>query len=711
MFDQDDPIITAYVLGEVSAEQKGAIEAQMEADPSFRDVVLQTRATTELLSTELGSEAFAPLTDIERQQVRNQKVGATVAPKRRFWLAGLSVAGVGVAAAAAFAFLALEKKEEAVVVNASQQPNANQAVAAMGEEGNSRRLAGKRYASKTADSADPNASTDLASGRAATISSTPTTKSRVSKEAADKAGYRPSKKDARTGSGPSGGDGYVARAGGHREERTVVGNGVIGDMDPGPLEPIDGSRDEEIVENKFIAVAADPRSTFSIDVDTASYSNMRRSLNGGQMPPKNAIRIEELVNYFDYNYESPKPGETFALHSEVTAAPWNPQHRLVRLALKGQDVLAPTSAGKNLVFLLDVSGSMKSAQKLPLLRRAMAMLINSLSENDRIAVVVYAGASGLVLPSTKVSNKRKILNSLERLQAGGSTNGGAGIQLAYQVAQEQFVQGGVNRVILATDGDFNVGTTSRTALIELIEKKAKSNVFLTVLGFGMGNGGHNDAQLEQIADHGNGQYAFIDTINEARKVLVNDLHATLVAIAKDVKIQIEFNPKTVHSYRLIGYENRILEHKQFNDDKVDAGDVGAGHRVTALYEVVPVGLAQKGVDPLKYQVSDPKATTTAANSGELLTLKLRYKTPEGSKSTLREFAISDEGGTIKQASAELRFAAAVAGFGMLLRNSEHRGEASYRGLRQLAASARGRDIHGYRAEFIKLVRTAERLTR
>ena len=467
---------------------------------------------------------------------------------------------------------------------------------------------------------------------------------------------------------------------------------------------------DHIDENPFRRVGDHPLSTFSIDVDTASYSNLRRMLNYGQLPPKGAIRIEEMVNYFDYSYAGPDDTEhPFAAHMDIVDCPWNDAHRLFRVAIKGQTIEAESRPNCNLVFLLDVSGSMGQDNKLPLVRRAMTMLVNQLNGRDRVAIVVYAGAAGVVLPSTACDEENTILEALSRLEAGGSTHGAEGIRLAYQVAQENFIAGGVNRVILCTDGDFNVGMTSQSDLVDLIEDKAEAGVFLTVLGFGMGN--YQDSTLEKLADKGNGNYGYVDTINEARKMLVEQLSGTLVTIAKDVKIQIEFNPAQVAAYRLIGYENRILQDEDFNDDTKDAGEIGAGHTVTALYEIVPAGQDVPGptVDPLRYQTPTTVITDGPAST-ELLTLKLRYKKPDGQTSMLITLTAEDNDSNFAEAPQDLRFAAAVAGFGMLLRESPHAGSLTYEHVLEVARGAKGSDPHGYRGEFIQLVQTARELS-
>ncbi|MFO0566739.1 MAG: VWA domain-containing protein [Polyangiaceae bacterium] len=458
---------------------------------------------------------------------------------------------------------------------------------------------------------------------------------------------------------------------------------------------------DAFADNPFVQVATDPRSTFSVDVDTASYSLIRRHLTDGQLPPKGAVRIEEMINYFGYAYPEPEGDRPFSVSTEVGAAPWAPEHRLLKIGLKGKHVAPADVPGTNLVFLVDTSGSMNEENKLPLLRRAFSLLVEQLDAVDRVSIVAYAGSAGMVLPPTPGNQKGAILGALERLDAGGSTNGGAGIELAYKLASEGFVKGGINRVILATDGDFNVGVTSQSELVDLVEQKAKSGVFLSVLGFGSGN--YNDSTMEKLADKGNGNYAYVDTFNEAKKVLVEQATGTLMTIAKDVKIQIELNPAEVSAFRLIGYENRVLAHQDFNDDKKDAGEIGADHTVTALYELVPAGAAPvaPGVDPLKYQ--GPSAPTGKGARGELGTIKLRYKLPQASESQLMEVVVRD---ARSAESGDFRFAAAVAEFGMLLRNSPHKGRSSYADAARLAGSA---ELDERRREFVELVKKAEGL--
>jgi len=472
---------------------------------------------------------------------------------------------------------------------------------------------------------------------------------------------------------------------------------------------------DHIVENPFLAAGANPLSTFSIDVDTASYSNTRLFIDSGSLPPKDAVRVEEMINYFSYDYPQPEADKPFSIHLDVASCPWEPAHRLVRIGLKGREMAAEKRPASNLVFLLDVSGSMMPPERLPLIKQSMRLLVDKLTENDRVAIVVYAGASGLALPSTSGDHKEQILTALENLQAGGSTNGAEGIELAYKTAADNFIKGGVNRVILATDGDFNVGVTNQGDLIRLIEEKAKSGVFLSVLGVGTDN--YKDSTMQKLADKGNGNYAYLDSLDEARKVLVQQMSGTLVTIAKDVKIQVEFNPARVASYRLIGYEKRILRKEDFNNDKIDAGEIGAGHTVTALYEVVPVGVSANPaasvppVDPLKYQPANPvaNASTYAQGSSELMTVKMRYKKPDGDKSELIERSLSDDGARFESASPDLKFAAAVAEFGMILRDSEYKGKGTLGAVLEWAQEGKGNDVNGYRAGFIELVRKTQGL--
>ncbi|HEX5127363.1 MAG TPA: VWA domain-containing protein [Rhodocyclaceae bacterium] len=462
-------------------------------------------------------------------------------------------------------------------------------------------------------------------------------------------------------------------------------------------------RYQTITSNPVKLVAEAPVSTFSIDVDTGSYSNVRRLLNAGQLPPADAVRVEELVNYFPYDYSQPADDKPFAVHSELASAPWNANNLLLRIGIKGKDVAKQSLPPANLVFLVDVSGSMDEPDKLPLLKASLKLLVNELRTQDRITLVTYAGNTAVVLPPTSGDNKGRVMAAIDGLNAGGGTAGASGIRLAYRMAQQGFVQGGINRILLATDGDFNVGTTDINQLKSMIEDRRKSGVSLSTLGFGTGN--YNDETMEQLADVGDGAYSYIDSLMEGHKVLVNEMTSTLATIARDVKVQVEFNPATVKEYRLIGYEDRLLNREDFNNDKVDAGDIGAGHTVTALYELTPVN--GKGfVDALRYQPD----ILASDKSGELAQVKLRYKQPEAQASQLLDFVVQRTAlKSLAQTSNEFRFASAVAGFGQLLRGGKYTGSWRYEDARQLAATSLGNDRFGYRGEFLRLVDLAQSL--
>ena len=491
---------------------------------------------------------------------------------------------------------------------------------------------------------------------------------------------------------------------------------VLNSGSPSHPDPTTTAAYPRYVENPFTLVASEPLSTVSTDVDTASYANVRRFLNQRQLPPRDAVRIEELLNYFSYDYAPPTGEHPFAAHVEIAGCPWAPEHRLVRVGLKGRELAADKRPPSNFVFLLDVSGSMQPAERLPLLKQALRMLVKKMNAADRVGIVVYASEAGVKLPSTSCEQKEPILSALDALEAGGSTNGGEGIQQAYALAQANFIKGGVNRVILCTDGDFNVGLTNQRDLLHLIEEKAKGGVFLTTLGVGTDN--LKDALMQQLANKGNGNYHYLDTVEEGHKVLVQQMNGTLVTIAKDVKIQIEFNPAQAAAYRLIGYEKRIMAKQDFNNDAKDAGEIGAGHTVTVLYEIVPVGVPVRGdVDPLKYQ-TPPAASAPAvaaakggatSTSKELLTLKLRYKAPDGDKSKLMEIPVTDGGAKFARASGDFKFASAVAAFGMVLKDSAYKGSATLDTALELAQEGKGDDLHGYRAEFINLLGKAKAL--
>ncbi len=462
-----------------------------------------------------------------------------------------------------------------------------------------------------------------------------------------------------------------------------------------------------IHENGFKDVKHNPLSTFSIDVDKASYSNVRRYLNNGQKPPVDAVRIEEMINYFSYDYPQPDGQHPFTVTTELSSCPWNSANQLMLIGLQGKSIEKENLPPSNIVFLVDVSGSMSSQNKLPLLKSAFRLLVKELRPEDRVAMVVYAGAAGVVLESTPGSEKDKILASLNNLEAGGSTAGGAGIKLAYKIAAQNFIEEGNNRIILATDGDFNIGQSSDAEMERLIETEREKGIFITVLGFGMGN--YKDSKMETIADKGNGNYAYIDNIQEANKVFVSEFGGTLFTIAKDVKFQIEFNPARVKGYRLVGYENRLLNDEDFNDDTKDAGEMGAGHTVTALYELIPAGAEGEvvDIDPLKYQSN--RDNLEKKSSEELMTVKLRYKKPDGKTSMLYEIPVQGRIQKFEKTSDNFRFAASVAEFGMILRASEYMKQGSITDVLSMARNAKGADVEGYRGEFIKMVGTSSGL--
>jgi Ca-activated chloride channel family protein len=461
-------------------------------------------------------------------------------------------------------------------------------------------------------------------------------------------------------------------------------------------------------ENIFHDTKKNPLTTFSIDVDRAAYSNVRRMLNLGQFPQKDVVRIEEMINYFDYDYPQPKGEHPVAIHTEFSDSPWNKGLKLLHIGLQAKTIPTDNLPASNLVFLIDVSGSMNQANKLPLVKEAFKLLVNQLRPNDRVAIVVYAGAAGTVLPSTPGNQTATIKDALDKLSAGGSTAGGDGIKLAYKIAQENFIKGGNNRVVLASDGDFNVGVSSEGDLQQIVEEKRKNGVYLSVLGFGMGN--YKDNKMETLSDKGNGNYAYIDNLQEAQKVFVHEFGGTLFTVAKDVKLQLEFNPKFVKGYRLIGYENRMLKNEEFHDDKKDAGEMGSGHTVTALYEIIPAGVESAylaKIDELKYQkTTEP---TSASQSDELVTIKLRYKQPDSETSRLMEVAVHDTHPPFARASDNFRFAVSVAEWGLLLRKSEFSGTATYEQIIQTAQNALAKDPEGYRSEFVRLVKLTQSL--
>lgn len=667
--------LTAYALGELEGAEKEATAARVAQDPAARAFVEATRATAAELQKDLKSELTNHAAVAARTEAPRAAAPASAGPsRRRYWLLGL---GTAAAALLLVGLIVGPVREQARLAAPDAQASASghnaktELKAALAIEYPRPAMIG------TPTSPPPGARLDPALARQNAPVATVTTTSPIADSSLGYNQYGPA---------------------------TTL---------PEPLLPPDADNGTNafahIVDNAFLRPTDHPLSTFSIDVDTGSYSLIRSFLTQqGQLPPPDAVRIEEMLNYFDYTYEPPTDERPFATRVEIAPCPWAPEHRLAKIGLKGREVHRDQRPLSNLVFLLDVSGSMSASNKLPLVQQGLSLLVQQLTEGDYVSIVVYAGAAGAVLPPTSGDQKQVILNSLNRLSAGGSTNGGQGIRLAYTLARQHFVQGGCNRVILCTDGDFNVGTTGQGDLVRLIEKEAKSGVFLSIFGFGMGN--YKDATLEQLADKGNGNYGYIDTLSEAQKIFVDQMSGTLVTIAKDVKIQVEFNPAIVGAYRLIGYENRMLRKEDFNDDTKDAGEIGAGHTVTALYEIVPAGQAipaAPGVDPLKYQA--PTQEAPAASSGEMMTVKLRYKEPDGETSQLLEFPITDEGRTLGKSTPDFRFAAAVAAFGMILRDSPYKGVSTPDFVAELAGEGLGDDAHGYRAEFVTLVQRAATL--
>ncbi|MFA6961088.1 MAG: von Willebrand factor type A domain-containing protein [Opitutaceae bacterium] len=741
-----DPRITAYAFGELEGDELALIEAAVQADPALQAAVAELHGFADTLSLTLLRE---PLPPVDAQPLPEQPdlpiaagkgIGGILTKLSSFYYlaGGLAAAGFAVLIAVRTESdrSAKPAHEAPAIMELVDGPAAN-AVAAKKTEAPTTTVGGKdaglatvhfdaklaKQASESSAARERRDADYLSVQKVVETDKVNASNRLIEVErpvAPAMAPPPPMPVQASSGSGLGAGKaGGTARA----VRSQVVADGFLmapsaqpSFSDTPAYEPGSESYDHP-ADNSYHSVEAEPLSTFSIDVDTASYANVRRFLTGGRLPPRDAVRIEELVNYFPYRYAPPamtaKNPVPFAAHLEVASAPWAPAHRLVRIGIKGREFTTATRPAANLVFLLDVSGSMNSANKLPLVKESLRLLVERLRPDDHVAIVTYAGSSGLALPPTLASSKSEILAALDNLNASGSTNGAMGIRLAYDIAKAGFVTGGINRVILCTDGDFNVGVTNREELVDLITEKAKSRVFLSVFGFGMGN--LKDATLESLADKGNGAYGYIDTRREAEKVFVEQAEGTLATIAKDVKIQVEFNPARVQAYRLIGYENRMLKKEDFNNDAVDAGEIGAGHTVTALYEIVPVGVdddeaVRPAVDALKYQKTEPVAPKPKANdSPELLTVKIRYKAPEGDVSAKQEFPLIDTGMKFEKASGEFRFASAVAAWGMLLRDSPHKGSATFDQVLNWAEDGLGDDDGGYRAEFIQLVRRSAEL--
>ena len=711
----DEVQLTAYTLGEGSASQRRQIEAQLQSDPAAQAAVAQIQALAAQLESELKHEPDIALTEAQRQaifQAPAQPAGRLVRfPWRKlsgfaavaavitlvfagaFWGSSSSLTGpIQLSEAEHGEMLTANPPEIDLDIIAEELPPAPQVFHTLADQVGGESLPPPPDVVMDFSAPPPDIQDFAAAPKADLVmelnipagSASPIVMKNLS----------PGAMANRSGAGMVG-DYVRARA-------------------PYPVsEPLPTSESYAPIQgNTFKRVADEPLSTFSIDVDTASYANVRRFLRNGQLPPADAVRIEEMINYFSYNYAPPEEDVPFAVHVESAACPWNTAHKLVKIGLKGRELAADSRPPCNLAFLIDVSGSMGTDNKLPLVKKALQLLARQLSPADRVSIVVYASSSGVVLPSTSCDNLPAIDAALERLQSGGSTAGGAGIRLAYDEARKNFQPDGNNHVILCTDGDFNVGITDSGELAAFIAERAKQGIFLTVLGFGMGN--YKDDRLETLADKGNGNYAYIDSFSEARKSLVEQAAGTLFAIAKDVKLQIEFNPAHFSSYRLLGYENRILAKEDFNDDQKDAGELGAGHTVTAFYELVPVGAeSAPGVDPLKYQASDkaPAAPTPApaTASPEWLTVKLRYKLPREDRSSKIEVPFTGSATAFENASADFRFAASVAAAGFLLRQDPAAHALTYRQVIDWTAAATGADPDGYRREFLDLLRNAASL--
>jgi Ca-activated chloride channel family protein len=688
----DDPNLTAFALGELSADDHAKMAEAVADSPEAQSYVAETQQFARLLRAEYEADRQQPA---QRSPLVVRMEEERRASWRYQW-GSLAAALAIFAVIAAVAFTAIQRSGT-LSKRLTDNPTASSP---------SQNLPETTLESEPGPSADVYIAQQPVEPQATTAPSAPTElreeKRSVTRDmaAAGKTGGLALNPSAPAPPMP------MKRA-------YVAGGGETTEAEPPSRyrQDFNTATYDKVEENPFLPAATNPLSTFSIDVDTASYANVRRFINSGSLPPKDAVRVEEMINYFTYDYREPEGDKPFSIDVDATACPWDTSHRLLRIGLKGREVANEKRPASNLVFLLDVSGSMTPAERLPLVKQAMRLLVDKLTEKDHVAIVIYAGGSGLALKSTSGDQKEKILRALEELQAGGSTNGAEGIELAYKVAAENFINGGVNRVILATDGDFNIGVTNQGDLIRLIEAKAKTGVFLSVLGVGTDN--LKDSTMQKLADKGNGNYAYLDSVDEARKVLVQQINGTLMTIAKDVKIQVEFNPARVASYRLIGYEKRLLRKEDFNNDKVDAGEIGAGHTVTALYEIVPAGAGATDpaasvppVDSLKYGTN---TTITTNGSPEMVTVKLRHKKPDGDVSELTERSFTDNGSKFENAAPDLKFAAAVAEFGMLLRDSQYKGKGTFGAVIEWAQEGKGRDTAGYRAGFIEMARKAQSL--
>lgn len=719
--------ITAYVLNELSPEERAAFEAQLQQQPELQAQVAEMQTFCQVLDTHVtkNTSTTDSFTAEQRAQLLSsfRQTSTSNLPKkssRRPWLHPILLSSSAIAACLAILLVkygAFDESIPPVIPDFSNNSPQMEPVLANRELAESKSASSVTTA-KPMPTAAPAPQSELEAATSRDARRAPIiTHSRKAEGTAAAAAkddhYTPTQSPGALRARPN----VLATAPSAKPAEPL--NGIYVDQFSAHPSPPPSQRLHEnyqpITENTFLDTAQHPLSTFSVHTDGASYANVRRFLNDGQRPPANAVRIEELVNYFPYDYEPPAANtHPFSVKIDIAEAPWQPLHRLARIAIKGYQVQQDRKAA-NLVFLIDVSGSMNDPRKLPLVKQSLELLTQQLRDNDRVAIVTYAGDSKIALENTPATDKPKILNAIQNLHAGGSTNGAGGIQTAYQQARNHLLENGINRVILCSDGDFNVGTSNTQELEKLISQEAKSNIFLSVLGFGTGN--LNEHIMETLATKGNGNHAYIDSLSEARKVLVDQLDATLMTIAKDVKIQIEFNPNQVASYRLIGYENRSLQKEDFNNDKKDAGEIGAGHTVTALYEIVPANLkhpnGQPLVDELKYSKSKPASTTapTTTANNETMTVKLRYKQPESHVSQLIEIPVTDQQHQLQNAPGDFKFATAVAGFGMLLRNSSHSGELTWDQIRELALQGKGPDPLGYRGEFLQLIDKARSLTK
>ncbi len=699
----DDPRLTAFALGELEGEEADQMKNLIDQDPEAKKYVEEIQNTARVLSTELDKESKPRLEVAEREAIFQK----TDSPRSWWKRWKVAVPAVSLLAAGVIGLVIMgpDIKREIESKVAERMAPISSGISAYEPD--------EQAPPETASRALPQSTSsgDLAAEMSGNMADEIEQEApyQHSESLAQDMGAAAAAPSASISVGGGGGGRFAPEA---KAKKSVSGRQSFGGLRGAPTSD-EGSNTEAykyINENAFKNVADEPLSTFSADVDTASYANVRRFLVGGQLPPKDAVRIEEMVNYFTYDYPQPHDGRPFSVTTELANSPWTPKHKLLRIGLKGKETPIAQRPASNLVFLLDVSGSMMDENKLPLVQKAMKLLVDQMREKDRVAIVVYAGSTGVLLDSTSGTNKRQILEAIDKLSAGGSTNGASGIQEAYRVAQQNFIKGGNNRVILATDGDFNVGVTSEGDLVRMIEEKAKTGVFLSVLGFGSGN--LKDSTMQMLANKGNGNHAYIDSIREARKVLVQQAGGTLNAIAKDVKLQIEFNLRYVSAYRLIGYEKRILAKEDFNDDRKDAGEIGEGHTVTALYEVIPAGVeVPSKVDALKYQKPQAPADVKGDANGELATVKLRYKAPEGSTSELITAPIKDETKPFASASSDFKFASSVAAFGMNLRESPNRGDLSLEQILETAnqnVNFKGKPDE-YRKEFVELIKQTRSL--